>query len=181
MIKTIGFQLFFLACVCQKINAQDLQKYFVSPGVKLGYSFGAGVSYGITLDAGIKDNTYLNNGKYGLSFNYTFIKVKKYTHRMRTINLMVQNDYACIKLGFGRVRNPWGYSKRNKCIVHGTNVDLSFSYPGKFTPWIGACYFKYQRASWAWFNKPYSTIYLNYKYDVISPIYDKLENIEVLK
>lgn len=181
MKKYIGISLLFTTLFSLKSFAQSEKKYFISPGVKFGYTFGAGFSYGATIDVGVTNNSFIDHGKYGLSFNYTFIKVKKYTHRMRTINLMAQNDFACIKLGIGSVRNPWGYGKRNKCIVHGTNIDLSFAYPNKFSPWVGLSYFKYQRAAWAWFNKPYTTLYLNYKYDVLSPMYNNLENNNILK
>lgn len=167
MKKSIGLMLLFLSIIYQNTTAQDLQKYYVSMGIKLGYTFGAGFTYGATLDAGVKDNSYLTNGKYGISISYALVNVKKYTHRMRTFNFMAQNDFACIKTGIGSVRNPWGYGKRNKCIVHGFNLDLSATYPNQFSPWIGVSYFKFQRANWAWFDKPYSTLYLNYKYNTL--------------
>lgn len=183
MIKNIGFFVFISLVVSGKINAQLQKTYFISPGIKLGYTFKAGISYGATLDIGVHDrsNSIVDNLKYGISLNYTFIKVKKYTHRLRSINLMAQNDFATLKLGLGKVKNPWGFGKRNKCRVPGINMDINFAFPNKYSPWIGFSLFKYKNADWAWFNKPYQTLYINYKYDVMSPIYNVQEQSGILK
>lgn len=179
MSKTIGFFLLVFTLFYTNAKSQELGTVFVSPGIKFGHTLGAGFTYGFTLDVGVQNNFYMKNGKYGVSFNYSFIKVKKYTHRQFTFNLMAQNDFSKIKLGVGTVKNPWGYSKRNKCHVEGFNFDASFSYPNQYSPWIGFSYFKYERAAWAWFMKPYKTIYVNYNYDVLQPVYQLNKQQEI--
>lgn len=183
MIKCIGFSVLFFLLISKKNAAQIEKTYFVSPGIKLGYTFGAGFTYGAILDAGVNStsNSEIRNLKYGVSLGFTFIKVKKYTHRMSTISLMAQNDFTTIKLGIGKVKNPWGYSRRNKCKVFGAYVDMSFAYPSAYSPWIGLSYFKYKRANWAWFSNPYKTFYINYKYDALNPIYNAQEKGAVFK
>lgn len=181
MVKNIGFSILFLVFLQAVSYSQELGTTFVSPGVKFGHTFGAGFTWGFTLDVGVQNDFIVKNGKSGVSFSYSFINVKKYTHRQFTMNYLFQNDFTRIKIGLGTVRNPWGYNKRNKCRVSGFNADVSFSYPNQYSPWIGISYFKFRRADWAWFMKPYTTAYINYSYDVLKPVYKMAEKQQALK
>ena len=84
---------------------------------------------------------------------------------------MIQNNFLDFKIGYGRAKNKWGYTgggaKGNKCIVHGFNLDISASYPNQYSPWIGFRTFRYNNFAWAWFTKPYNSVYIKYKYDII--------------
>lgn len=140
---------------------------FITPGISIGYTFGAKINYGFSLDVGIIDKQTNLTNKYGLSFYQYFVKTNKHTHRLRSFSIMYQNDYLNIKLGRGRAKNPWGFTNRNKCIVHGFCFDISASYPSIYSPWIGYRLFKFPLADWAWFMKPYNSVYINYKYDII--------------
>lgn len=107
-----------------------------------------------------------------MSFFWYYISVQSnptrhYTHRARSLfsTFMFQTDFVDVKLGIGRVKNPWGNG--NRCIIHGPTADISFAYPNIYSPWIGFKTFRYNFADWAWFSKPYNTVYIKYKYDII--------------
>lgn len=140
---------------------------FISPGVSLGYTFGAKINYGFTLDIGLVSKNNLLHDKYGFSFYQYYVHTGKHVHRLRSVSLMYKNDYIDFKIGRGRAKNPWGYTNRNRCIVHGLAIDISASYPSIYSPWIGYRLFKFNRADWAWFMTPYNSIYIKYNYDII--------------
>ena len=174
--------IFLLVVVC-RTNLFSGNNYFFSPGVSCGYTFGAGMNWGFMFDVGaIKyiPNNYL---KYGLSFSWYYVSVQSsktmhYTHRLRSLGcLMIQNNFADLKLGFGRVKNPWG--TKNRCIIHGPTADISFSYPSIYCPWIGFKTLRYANEDWAWFSKPYNSVYIKYKFDVIQNT--EAKNMSVFK
>jgi hypothetical protein len=140
---------------------------FISPGLSFGYTFGAKLNYGFTLDLGLVDNSRHLNNKYGISFYQYFVHTKTHVHRLRSLSVMYQNNYVDLKIGRGRAKNPWGYTNRNKCIVHGFAMDISGAYPSVYSPWLGYRLFKFNRADWAWFMGPYHSLYIKYKYDII--------------
>lgn len=140
---------------------------FISPGISFGYTFDAKFNYGFTLDIGIIENAQKFQQKYGVSFYQYFVQTKKHVHRLRAFSVMYKNDYVDVKLGRGRAKNPWGFTNRNKCIVHGLAFDISASYPSIYSPAIGYRLFKFNRADWTWFMHPYNSVYIKYNYDII--------------
>jgi hypothetical protein len=142
------------------------RSYFAAPGVHAGYTFGAGLTYGLTLDLGVQKATAQSSQRCGISLSWSAIHTKKYIHRMRTFSLMAANDFLQLKTGWGRVRNPWGYGNRNRCVTHGIFLDAALAYPDANSPWIGIRTFQYPLSSWAWFTKPYNTVYAGYQYNV---------------
>lgn len=160
--------LLFLFLGLKEARAFDVlgKPCFVSPGFTFGYTFHAGINWGFTFDAGLSQKKEINPLRYGLSWSWYFVNLGRGDwHRMRSMNAMVQNDYADVKIGWGRARNKWG--TKNRCITHGINMDISFAYPDVASPWIGYRTFIYPPSSWAWFMYPYRSIYLKYKYDII--------------
>lgn len=160
--------LFILFLGLKEASAIDVlgKPCFVTPGFAFGYTFHAGMHWGFTLDAGLSQKKENNPVRYGISGSWYFVSLGNGDwHRMRSINLMAANNFADIKMGFGRARNKWG--KSNRCITHGFNMDISFAFPNKLSPWIGYRSFRYPPSSWAWFMYPYRSVYLAYKYDLI--------------
>jgi hypothetical protein len=133
-------------------------------GINIGYTFHAGMNFGFVIDAGLPTNS-LNNLQYGLSASYYFVWINDQDrfHRIKTINLMAQNDFFDFKLGRGRARNGWGYENRNRCRVRGWHGDLSVKTPSEYSPQLGYKFFFYNHARWAWFEYYYNSIYLNYE------------------
>lgn len=77
--------LFFLILNSSFSKTPFTDNIFISPGITIGYTFGAGINYGYSLDVGLI-NSLLDhtNVRYGLSYYKYFVKVKKYTHRLRS-------------------------------------------------------------------------------------------------
>jgi hypothetical protein len=167
MKKLLFFSALFVAALFAR--SQDLRMgYFVTPGLTAGYTFGAGLNYGLTLDMGMslkgKDERVY---RVGNSIAYYFVHTKRHTHRLRSFNLLLQNDFARLCVGTGRARNRWGYGKRNKCVVRGANFDLSVRpVASAYAPWLGFRRFVYPAAQWAWFNRPYNSLYASFSYPV---------------
>jgi hypothetical protein len=142
--------------------------FFCSPGITVGYTFGAKLNFGFVLDAGVIDK--LSNNfelRYGVSFYQYYVQTKTHMHRLRSFSLMAQTDFIDVKLGIGRARNKWGSGHNNRCITRGISYGVSFAYPNKYSPWIGFRQFIYPPSSWAWFTTPYNSVYIKYKYDII--------------
>ncbi len=142
--------------------------FFCSPGVTVGYTFGAKFNFGFVLDAGIinriSNNTEL---RYGFSFYQYYVQTKTHLHRLRSFSLMAQTNFIDVKIGIGRARNKWGRSNNNRCATHGLSYEVSFAYPDKYSPWLGYRQFVYRPSTWAWFMTPYNSIFIKYKYDII--------------
>lgn len=149
-------------------QTQPDKTLFCSPGVTVGYTFGAKMNFGFVIDAGVIDNLKNNSDlRYGVSFYQYYVFTGHHVHRLRSFSLMCQTDFADVKIGVGRVRNKWGRSNNNRCIAHGISFDVSFAYPSEYSPWIGFRDFIYRPSGWAWFMTPYRSVYVKYKYDVI--------------
>ncbi len=168
-MKKLALIFCLIGCsLCTSANELLERNFYFSPGISIGHTFGAGLSYGFNVDAGFykvsKFNTPVNAG---LSFSRHWVQVKKYTHRISTLNLMLEGKNFDAKLGIGLVRNKWGYGKNNRCRALGTNMDISITADQLYAPWLGFRKFDYESAGWAWFGRPYSEAYVKYKYDVL--------------
>src|ERR1051326_605088 len=154
-MKKIIIPLLFILFSFEKVPANN---FFFSPGISMGYTFSAGMNWGFFFDMGMRNKIFERDIKYGLSFSWYYVTVqstptRRYTHRIRSLGcLMAENDFMDLKLGFGRVKNPWGTG--NRCIIHGPMADISFRYPNSFSPWIGFKTLRYSYADWAWLCKP---------------------------
>lgn len=168
MVRQINISI-FLFFQLLNLSSQNIfnKPIFISPGLTFGYTFDAKFNYGFTIDVGVVENSMSFNQKYGLSFYQYFVHTKKHVHRLRAFSVMYQTDFIDVKLGRGRAKNPWGYTNKNKCIVHGLALDVSASYPSIYSPWLGYRLFKFNRADWAWFMHPYNSVYIKYNYDII--------------
>lgn len=142
---------------------------FLSPSITIGYTFGARVNYGVDVDFGYC--THDRSGslyRAGLSFSQYFVEAKHHLARIATANVMFQKDFTDLKVGIGRVRNKWGYQNRNRSAVYGFSYDLSLRLPGDaHNTWFGIRHFVYKPGDWPWFEIPYTSVFLKYKYDLI--------------
>jgi hypothetical protein len=153
----------------------------LSPSVSIGYTFGARVNYGADLDFGYY-TTDKNGAVYraGLSLSHYLVEARHHVARISTVNVMFQKDFTDLKAGIGRLRNKWGYQNRNVSTVYGFSYDLSLRLPDPaHNTWFGLKHFVYKPADWPWFEIPYTSLFLKYKYDipagseVKSPFYGK--------
>lgn len=145
---------------------------YLAPSITMGYTFGARVSYGADLDLGYsftdeKGAVY----RTGFSFSQYFVEAKHHTARISTASLMFQKDFTDVKVGVGRLCNRWGYESRNKSTAYGFSYDLSLRMPETFhNTWLGLRHFVFRPGDWPWFEIPYTSVYLKYKYNVIKPV-----------
>jgi len=170
----------FMAFV-EPIMAQNFVKdhLFLSPSITIGYTFGARVSYGAMLDFGYYQKSKTNNTyRFGLSLCHYFVEAKHHTGRLSSISAMMQKDFTDVKIGIGRAVNKWGYENRNVSKVFGFHYDVSFALPSKtYSTWLGIRHFIYKPGDWLFFEAPYTSVFLKYKYEVIRPIVKSTGNI----
>ena len=158
--------MFSLAFCSWSLFSQNLNTVYASVGLRLGYTFHAGLTYSYEINAGLKPSSQ-SNLIVGLSLVRYWVNVshhsKRFHHQRRhsiaAISLFAHGDSYDVKYGFGRVMNKWGYGRNNHCREFGTYVDISFNPTELPSAAIGASAFIYKRYSWPWFNYPYYTIY----------------------
>lgn len=147
------------------INAQRNfeQKFYASPEISVGYTLGAKINFGFTLDLGYKDFK-LENLKYGTSLSYHLIRVNDKFHRQSTLSLMVENAIVDLKLGIGRMRHYAGYNNSLRCFVDGIAMKFNIKHPNIYSPKIGYRTFIYNKRDWAYFYRNYHSLYIGYGY-----------------
>lgn len=166
--------LISVVCILFVFSAPKAQSFFakhfyVSPSATIGYTFGARVNYGVDLDFGYCF-TDKNGSVYrtGFSVSQYFVEAKHHAARITTANVMFQKDFTDLKAGIGRLRNKWGYENRNTSTTYGFSYDLSLRLPDNFhNSWIGIRHFVFKPGDWPWFEIPYTSIFMKYKYEII--------------
>ena len=143
---------------------------YVSGGLNVGYTFGAGFTFGYEINTGL--HTFQNSlepVRTGITFGRYWVSVRyrntHYVHRIKFLAIMAESNYYDLKCGLGQARNKWGSGGNNRCRVHGIYYDMSFTSPDPNMPWIGIKRFNYPAEAWAWFWRPYNTLYAKYKLD----------------
>lgn len=137
-----------------------LEEVFIRPSLTLGYTFGAGVTYGFDLYVGFQSFT---QGKtdyyYGSSITYYWVNQTHFRHKILTLNMMLETDNYSLNVGLGRVRYVYGVENRNKTVALGYTFDLNVGTFTDYTPWFGYKKFVFNQSKWPWFNRPYSSFY----------------------
>ncbi len=144
---------------------------YLSPSITVGYTFGAKVCYGADLDFGYTAKDRYNAVyRTGLSVSHYWVIVKNHTAAITTASLMFQKDFVDLKGGVGRLHSEWGYQNRNKSTCYGFSYDLSLALPERNNnSWLGVKHFVYKPGTWPFFEIPYTSFYLKYKYDLAAP------------
>ncbi len=171
-MKKVGNEIHFILLMLMSIQfacrAQDPQQGIcTSAALKVGYTFGAGFTYGYELSISMNVLSQPNNMSLGISHTHYWMNVNKRFHHQRAhnisaISLMAKGDFYDVKYGWGRVLNKWGADRRNHCYITGTYLDLSINSPTIPDLAIGASGFFYKAYKWPWFNQPYYTLYTRY-------------------
>jgi hypothetical protein len=144
---------------------------YLSGGLSAGYTFGAGFTFGYELNAGLFSiNNRVEPVHAGITFGRYWVRVRyrrtAYLHRVRFFGVMAESNYFDLKAGWGQARNIWGRGGNNRCKVGGIYYDLGLTTKNPYLPWIGVRQFSYPVSAWAWFWRPYTTVYAKYKYDL---------------
>lgn len=143
---------------------------FISPSLTIGYTLGARVSYGADIDFGymVKDKTG-SVYRTGLSVSHYFVEAKHHTARILSANIMFQKDFTDLKVGIARLRNKWGYNDRNVSTAYGFSYDLSLRLPERaHNSWLGIRHMVYRPSDWPWFEMPYTSVFMKFKYELIN-------------
>lgn len=173
LLKKTAF-IIFVFVFNQVLYAQEKNgpHAFVSPRINIGYTFGAGMTYGFDIFVGGYSLDELN---LGLSYSYYFVNTNTGNHRIQTINLTVDNPMIHAQLGAGMVKRVWGLHNVNKAKVSGINVDISVGFDEYHAPWVGVKGFIHNRRKWPFFDLPsYISIYTYFKTPEIE-LYDQRE------
>lgn len=146
--------------------------FYLTPSISLGYTFGAGLYYGLNINFFFKQMQTTNgiDAMTGISLSkYWNIVNSKYghnidVHRITTLNLVYSLDIIEFKTGFGMAKNPWGYGSNLRCVIYGLSTDLSIkNFSGQFVPDLGIKGFFYPLSKWRWFDLPYISAYGQYE------------------
>lgn len=140
---------------------------FLSPSLTVGYTFGARVCYGVDIGVGYKTtDRWGSEYRAGISVSQYFVEAKHHLARVSTASVLFLKDFIDLKAGIGRVRNKWGYQNRNTSAVYGFCYDASLRLPSQIhNTWFGIRHFMYRPGDWPWFEIPYTSLYLKYRYD----------------
>ena len=145
---------------------------YVSPRINIGYTFGAGITYGYDIVVGAYT---VGDFNMGLAFSHYFVNVPKDFHRFKTISLMIDHPMINAKIGAGVISRKWGLKSINKAKVPGVSIDISVGVDEYTAPWVGVKSFIYNHNRWMYFNYPsYISVYGYFKSQEIE-IYDRRE------
>lgn len=143
---------------------------FVSPRINIGYTFGAGMTYGVDVFVSAYSMDELN---FGLTYSYYFANTQTGVHRLQSISLTVDNSMYHIRIGAGTVKRVWGLHNVNKAKVPGISIDASVGFDEYHAPWVGFKSFIHNRRKWPFFDLPsYLSLYSYFKTPEIE-IYDQ--------
>jgi len=147
---------------------------YVLPTIQLGYTFGAGITYGFNISVSTLQITKIKKLPIdiGLSFSYYWVNFDN-PHSIKTLNFFASCQYADIHFGAGDVNKHWGFKGRNRDNVIGYNLDISASPYSDQAPWLGIKKLMLEdEESWDWFPaKNYTSPYLYFKHQKIFIFY----------
>jgi len=151
--------------VLSQENQSSTNVYF-SPRITIGYTFGSGMNYGIDFVVNIYSTEKFN---FGVDYSFYWVNTATGVHRIKSINLMAENDMLSAKIGVGMVKRVWGLNKINKVKTGGITVDVSATVEPYKTPSVGVKGFIFQRSKWPFYDQPsYISIYTYYRTPEIS-------------
>ncbi len=136
----------------------------IRPGVNLGYTFGAGLTYGFTADF-LVFQASPGDLYSGISLDNYWVHGKKHKHHLITASVLMENPNFQGKIGYGNASYRWGYGgNRNRCHTKGISWDVSYTTANPHTPRIGYKSFHYLFYRWPWPERFYQTVYTGYRY-----------------
>jgi len=162
-ILLIGFPMFLTANSYN--NPESRKNVFFTPGISIGYTFHGGPNIAFSIDAGVKDNSAIEN-HYGVNYTLRIMRFDGNFHRNRAISLMYENKFIDVKLGAGSTKVRSGYNKIRQCVIDGLIADISVNLTKEQGPKIGYNGFIYKRRRWGYFPTYYHGPYLAYDHKV---------------
>lgn len=148
--------IFFLALLPSVAEAQLHTRVFLSPRLKIGWTFFSGFNYGLEFNIGLfnikQEKPEIN---VGISPQYMFVNYKGNTHSIISMNAVIESDYYRLMLGMGEALTKWGFRNRNSNRAFGYNIGLALSTSSNYTPWIEGNVFSLKNGYWEFYGRPY--------------------------
>ncbi len=137
-------------------DAQLHTRVYLSPRIKIGWTFYSGFNYGVEVNVGLfnikAEKPEIN---VALSPQYMFVNYKGTVHSILTLNAVVESDYYRLMLGMGEALTKWGFNNRNSNKAFGYNISLGLSTSSNYTPWIEGNVFAIKNGYWEFYGRPY--------------------------
>lgn len=151
------------------VLAQDgrFEQIYVTPGISVGYTFGATFNIGVDLDLTTSiTNDFDKTRRAGISISHYLVLSRGgfQPHHISSLNLMFENKILDIKTGYSSLHYRWGRAQVNKGGVNAFNFDLSFTNRANRLPWFGIKSVFYNDRDWVWFEIPYFSVYARQKF-----------------
>ena len=137
-------------------SAQLRTNVYLSPRLKIGWTFYSGFNYGLELNIGLF-NMKAENPQIDISLapQYMLVNYKGNTHSLISINAVLESDYYRLMLGMGEALTKWGFHGRNSNRAFGYNVAMALSTSSKYTPWVEGQGFVLKNGYWEFYGRPY--------------------------
>ena len=166
-IKYYSISIIFF-CFIMLSDAQiNKNNFYPAIGINIGINSEKSCTFGFNFDYRYQIGSESARTYTGLSFSYQFDKIKDRFHKIKTINLLLGNEYLSLKPGIGLVKYGWGYNDRNLCRTKGLNLEMSASYNLNKYPGLYFRNFVYRKRNWAWHTKNYYSYGLRYDYSFL--------------
>ncbi len=145
------------------------------PGASFGYTFGAGINYGVELGCTFYSLSEIEaNATTGLELGYHVFHGKSILNmegRFKVLSanlLLTDHEMYKIKLGGAKTILKWGANNVNKTESNGIglNIDLSYSPPQSNIPWVGYRFFHIKNPCFGIRLKYVNTLYLAGRYPI---------------
>ncbi len=134
---------------------------YASPRITIGYTFGSGMNYGIDFVLNIYSIEEYN---FGINYAFYLVNTSSGTHRIKSFNIMAENDMLSAKIGIGMVKRVWGLKRINKVKTGGIIIDVSVAVEPYTFPSAGIRSFIFNRSKWPFYSQPsYISIYSYYR------------------
>jgi len=146
----------FLTMNSDMAHAQLRTRVYLSPRLKIGWTFYSGFNYGLEFNIGLfnlkEEKPEIN---VSLSPQYMLVNYKGNVHSLISVNAVLESDYYRLMLGMGEAVTKWGFNNRNSNKAFGYNVGMGLSTSSKFTPWIEGNCFVLKNGYWEFYGRPY--------------------------
>ena len=170
----LSYLLVFCSLFAFSQENQSTTNIYFSPRITIGYTFGSGMNYGVDFVVNLYTISEIN---LGIDYSFYLVNTETGAHRIKSINLMAENEIISAKIGAGMVKRVWGINKINKVKTGGIVIDVSATVdPYKF-PALGVRSFVFQRSKWPFYSQPsYISVYTYYRTPEISIYQSEVSN-----
>ena len=157
----LSYLFVLVSYIASSQDNQSKTNVYFSPRITIGYTFGSGMSYGVDFILNIYS---IKDYNFGLNYSFYLVNTTTGSHRIKSINLIAENDIISAKIGAGMVKRVWGLKKINKVKTSGVVIDIGAAIEPYTLPSVGVRSFVFKRSEWPFYKQPsYISIYTYYR------------------